>query len=139
VSSSPRKKLRASRTIEIIAYSWESVLFRELLRVQCVKTINNLLMWGRYPHIDTSPHKCLCIHATIRRKQCRQGCQLCHIILYNTTLTYVTVSHLQPHFSIADSVSVTCQPSLISRSFSSRLFRKQEDNVRWQGHNTVGT
>jgi hypothetical protein len=56
VTSSPRKKLRASRTIEIIACSWESVVFREQLRVQCVKTTNNLLMWGRYPHSDTSPH-----------------------------------------------------------------------------------
>jgi hypothetical protein len=51
----PRTKLRTGRTIEIIARIWESVVFREQLRVQCVETTNNLLMWGRYPHIDTSP------------------------------------------------------------------------------------
>lgn len=45
-------------------------------------------------------------------------------------MTYVTVSHFQTYFSIADNVKVTCKPSLISRSFPSRLFGKQEDTVR---------
>jgi hypothetical protein len=55
VTPGPRTELRASRTIESIACSWGTAVFREL-RVQCVNTANNLLMWGRYPHIDTFPH-----------------------------------------------------------------------------------
>jgi hypothetical protein len=52
VTSAPRTHLRGSRTIEIITFGWESVVYSECSALN----YNNLLMWGRYPPIDTSSH-----------------------------------------------------------------------------------
>lgn len=45
-------------------------------------------------------------------------------------VSYTTASHFHPHFRIAEIIKVTCKPSLLSRSFPSCLFGKQEDTVR---------
>jgi hypothetical protein len=58
-----------SRTIEINAFWLETVVFRKQLRVQCVKTANNLLMWGRYPPINTSLHSLIHDQVLVQMKQ----------------------------------------------------------------------
>jgi hypothetical protein len=80
VTSSPRKKLRASRTIATqqatvrTCHETRPVKHQQVRRVQraaffvsssvtgtergqCKSSNEQLMMWGRYPHIDTSPHR----------------------------------------------------------------------------------